>query len=81
MKKLVKGLKFRAMFSYDLYASGFTKGDAGLQPLRFLPGQEPRRGVLRTWDHTDVAFDGIHADTEGLSFPERRPRTELLLQV
>lgn len=69
MKKLVKGLKFRAMFSYDLYASGFTKGIQAYNRYGFYQAKSPDEESYWTWDHTDVAFDGIHADTEGLSFP------------
>ena len=68
MKKLVKGLKFRAMFSYDLYASGFTKATQAYNRYGFYQAKSPDEESYWTWDHTDVAFDGIHADTEGLSF-------------
>lgn len=68
LKRWIKGLKVRAMFSYDLYASGFIKATQAYNRYGFYQAKSPEEQSYWTWDHTDVAFDGMHADTEGLNF-------------
>lgn len=68
MNRLVKGLKIRAMFSYDLYASGFTKATQAYNRYGFYQAKSADEASYWTWDHTDSSFDGIHADTKGLNF-------------
>lgn len=59
----------------------FTKGIQAYNRYGFYQAKSPDEESYWTWDHTDVAFDGIHADTEGLEFSRRRTRTEFLLQI
>lgn len=61
-KKLAKGLKFRTMFSYDLYATGYTRGTRGYNRYGFHQATSPTDPSYWTQDHSDNAFDGYHAE-------------------
>ena len=67
LKKYVKGLKFRAMFSYDLYAMGFIKATRGYNRYGFHQATGPDDQSYWTHDYSDNAFDGYHAE-DGLSY-------------
>jgi len=63
MGNWVKGLKLRAMFSYDLYATGFIKATRSYNRYGFHQATGPDDQSYFEVQHTDSAFDGIHAET------------------
>ena len=62
MKKLVEGLKFRAMFSYDLYAQGFIKGQRQYNWYSVYQGTSENDPSYYYQVSSDNAFNGYYAD-------------------
>ncbi|MEG2060331.1 MAG: TonB-dependent receptor [Alistipes sp.] len=68
MGHLVKGLAFRAMVSYDLYAMGWLKGTRGYNRYGFHQATGPDDTSYFKQEYSDNSFDGTHAE-DGLNFP------------
>lgn len=62
MRKLVNGLKFRAMFSYDLYASGFIKGKRQYNWYEIHQATGPEDKSYFSQVQSDNAYNGYYAD-------------------
>ncbi len=69
MGGILKGLSSRAMFSYDLYATGMIKATRGYNRYGFYQARSTEDISYFERQYSDNAFDGFHAE-DGLNFYE-----------